>query len=195
MSSEDGGQARGSKRRGPREATRENLERAALSYLDRFDSTAENLRRVLLRHVHRSARAHGTDVEEGRRIVGELIARYRDSGLLNDTRYAATMARGLRDRGQSARAIRHKLQARGVPDDALARAIDDAGIAGPEQELVAARVFAKKRRLGPFRPPEKRLENRRRDLAALARAGFGPDVARAILQMDPGKLEPSDDEP
>jgi regulatory protein len=47
-------------------------------------------------------------------------------------------------------------------------------------EAAAARALARRRRLGPYRPGE-RAPYRDKDLAALARAGFRYDVARAVV--------------
>ena len=57
--------AGGSRRRVPRPATPERLEKAALAYLERFAASSESLRRVLRRRVRRSAELHGTDPAEG----------------------------------------------------------------------------------------------------------------------------------
>ena len=47
-----------------------------------------------------------------------------------------------------------------------------------------------RRRLGPFRAAPERQERRERDLAALARAGFGYDVARRVIGAEtPGDVE------
>ena len=70
--------------RGPRKATAKHLENAALHYLARFATSAENLRRVLTRKVDRSARIHGTDRAEGRAHVESLIRRFAASGLVDD---------------------------------------------------------------------------------------------------------------
>ena len=43
------------------------------------------------------------------------------------------------------------------------------------------RAFARRRKLGPFRPGE-RAPYRDKDLAAMARAGFRFDVARRIVE-------------
>ena len=77
------------KRRGPRKATPKHLENAALHYLGRFASSAANLKRVLMRKVQRSARFHGTDVDEGRTTVERLVARFARAGLIDDEAYAA----------------------------------------------------------------------------------------------------------
>ena len=177
------------KRRGPAKATAESLERAALAYLDRLDSTAANLRRVLMRRVHKSARAHGTDPEEGARIIDRLIERYLQSGLLDDERYAATMAYSLRQKGSSVRAIRHKLAGRGVSRDSIDAVFEAEGIDDGEGELAAARAFARRRRLGPYRTDDDRPARRARDLGALARAGFSFEVARQVIDVDESEIE------
>ena len=79
--------------------TREALERAALRYLDQFDTSAENLRRVLERQVRRVQRQVEPDLaERAFGIIEELIGRYKGSGLLNDERYAENLASSLRRR-------------------------------------------------------------------------------------------------
>lgn len=170
-------------RRSPRRATASHLENAALHYLERFSSSSANLRRVLLRKVARSARAHGTDPAEGARLVEAIIARYLQSGLLDDAAYAAQKATSLRRRGASSYGIRGKLAAKGVEAgliDAALETLDDQAEAG---DLAAACALVRRRRLGPYRPVEGRAAYRRKDLAALARAGFSLDVARRVLAV------------
>ncbi|MCE7894851.1 MAG: rhomboid family intramembrane serine protease [Sorangiineae bacterium PRO1] len=92
------------KRTGP--LTREELDAAALRYLDRFDSSAKNLRRVLLGYVKRVSAERGADAAaQGGEWVDELLARYQRSGLVDDARFAGAIASGLRRRGSSGRAI------------------------------------------------------------------------------------------
>jgi regulatory protein len=166
----------------PRKATPKSLENAALYYLERFASSAENLRRVLMRRVERSARAHDTDREEGAAAVDDIVRRFLASGLLDDRAYAAARAGTLHRRGGSARKIRASLMQKGVaPDDieaALAALRDEA----PDPEIAAAVTLARRRRLGPYRPDGDREARREKDLAALARAGFGYDIARKVIE-------------
>lgn len=177
------------KRRLPRQATASYLENAALYYLERFSSSSANLRRVLMRKVARSARAHGTDPAEGAGRVEAIIARYQQSGLLDDAAYAAQKAASLSRRGTSRYGIRGKLAVKGVDaeliDAALERLDDERG----PGDLVAACALVRRRRLGPYRPKEERAARRQKDLAALARAGFSLDVARRVLAADIEALE------
>lgn len=171
-------------RSGPKPATPERLEKSALAYLERYASSAAHLRRVLMRRVDRSARAHGTDRAEGAAHVDALIARYRSAGLLDDARFAEGRIVSLRRQGASARKIKAALKVKGVADAVIDGALGDhaarAGRAGAADDLAAALALARRRRLGPYRMAD-RAENRERDLAALGRAGFSYETARRVV--------------
>lgn len=177
-------------RPGPRKVTPKYLENAALFYLQRFATSAANLRRVLMRKVERSARFHGTDPAEGAQWVEALIARFVASQLLDDALYAESRAQSLRRRGASGRTIALTLRQKGVEGGIIDTAMAAADEAEERPELAAAARLARKRRLGPYRATEGRREARERDLAALARAGFSYDVALAVIDAEgPEALE------
>ena len=185
------------RREKPRKATPDSLERAALHYLRRYASSSENLRRVLMRRVLRSAEAHGTDPEDGAAVTDALINRYQSSGLLDDANYARLRAESLHGRGASARLIRTRLMAKGVDAediDAALAALDDLTM---DTELAAACNYARRRRIGPWRRAD-REAHREGDLAALGRQGFGYETARKVIEAaDTDELlaEASDDAP
>ncbi len=181
------------RRAAPRPLTPERLEKVALHYLERFASSAENLRRVLMRKVERTARAveragGEADRAEPARWVDALVARYVASGLIDDRAYAEAASASLRRQGRSARAIRQKLKAKGIGRGAAEAALEEAGGAGEAAEFRAAVSLARRRRLGPFGPAQGRRERRARDLASLARAGFGYDTARRVIDASEGEL-------
>ncbi len=165
--------------RTPRKITPKSLENVALHYLGRYATSSENLRRVLMRRVERSARVHGTDPAEGAAWVEALIARFQESRILDDAAYVGMRVATLRRRGDSARAIRAKLRGKGVAAGTV-----EEGLAGEtgESELAAAIALVRRRRLGPCRVETDRRAFFARDMAALARAGFTLDVARRILE-------------
>ena len=172
------------KKKTPRKATAKYLDNAALYYLSRYATSTENLKRVMMRKVDRSARFHGTDAEEGRALVEDMIGRFRTSGLLDDAAYAKSRAESLHRRGNSARVIRGKLKQKGVDDNVIAAALDARGEDtedGKDPELTAAVTLAKRRRLGPFAVKPPNGEQREKHLAALARAGFSYDVAQRVI--------------
>ncbi len=177
-------------RTGPKPVTPELLEKAALHYLERYASSAENLRRVLMRRADRGARVHGQDRAQSAAWVDALVERYVRSGLVDDKRYAEAAAASLRRRGASSRRIRQKLAQKGVDADIADAALKESGGAGDAADLAAAVKLARKRRLGPFGDPKQRRDRRLKDMAALARAGFSYAIARRVVDAgDEGELE------
>jgi regulatory protein len=186
MNEEQGGQTRKAERprKQPRKVSPRYLENAALHYLKRYAATLNQLKRVLVRKVDRSLQFHGGDRAEALGWVDALLARLVRSGLLDDEAYAGMKAHSLRSSGRSARMIAQKLRMKGVAADLVARKLADATAELSEEE--AARIWARKKRLGPFRTQaQTRQENRRKDLAALARAGFSFGVAKKVIDSVP----------
>jgi len=154
------------------------IEKWALFHLERYASSAENLRRVLGRRVRRRLGSDDEPVRAAGALIDALIANYRATGLLDDAAYAAGRAKSGLARGRSLRRIAAGLAAKGIgaEDAAAAVAALDGGAADPE--LAAACAFARRRRLGPFR---RAAADRRRELAAFALAGFARPTAEAVL--------------
>ncbi len=173
-----------------RKITERSIENAALFYLQRFSSSAENLRRVLIRKVWRAAGVAGADCEQGfiadgAAIVDRIVNRFVESGLLDDRTYAENRAASLHRRGLPVARIRHQLALKGVGldaiDHALAALIEEGREAPASLDLAAAVNLARRRRLGPFRQPPDRMGMRTKDLAVLARAGFSYPLAVQVI--------------
>src|SRR5260221_9248837 len=136
-------------RRGPPPVTAERLEASALFYLQRFASSAENLRRVLERRVERSARRHGTDRAQGREAVAALVLRLQAAGLLDDRLYAEARAASQHRRGRSLSAIRRGLAAKGVARGGAAAPTAALGAPKAQPDLPAAVALGAPRAPGP----------------------------------------------
>ena len=170
-------------RRKRRKATAQSLRNAALFYLQRYSTSAENLRRILMRRVERAAHAHGSDIKEGARFLDEIIIRYREMGLLDDRAYATAQTQSLHRRGTSLRAIRARLHAKGVGRKEIDRALTNLEPSTIDPDIPAAVIIARRRRLGPWRLSD-RADHRQRDLATLARRGFSFAVATQVIDAE-----------
>ena len=184
-------------RNSPGGALEQRLRRAALAYLERWASSEANLTRVLIRKLARWRREAGvvagarpseteeaSAVRESRPADAGMIARVVDHcrrlGMVDDRAYAETKVASGRRRGRSARKIEAGLAARGVDRGTVGAALADS----PIDEGRAALAFAKRKRLGPWRsPPSDDPAIRRRDMAALARQGYAPSLARKIASL------------
>jgi regulatory protein len=165
------------------------LERAALHYLERYSASTEMLRRTLARRVEKRARLRGEDPAAFAEMIAATVARAVSAGLVDDARFTDTRLATLRRRGTSSRGVSAKLAAKGVSRDVVEAAMQAEREAMPDGaaeaiEDQAARAYAKRRRLGPYRRPDLRAAHRDRDLAALARAGFAYGLARRVIDME-----------
>ncbi len=173
--------------KGPQTLDISALEQKALSYLERFDATAVQLRRVLRRFVASrlgagAESAPGLSRADWDTRVDVLIERYRGSGLIDDRRYAEALGRGLRARGASRAAVLQRLRGRGVDGETAALALQSVDVdGGASAEFTSACALVRRRRLGNYRPSEERRDKWQRDLAVIARAGFDFDTARRAL--------------
>jgi len=159
------------------------LERAALFYLERYASSAANLRRVLQRKLLKRAKEQEIPADASA-WIDQVVAKLTGTGLLNDLAFAESRVRRLFSEGKSLSRIRQTLIAKGVDKPTLEKALARLEIEapGPVSDLPAAIKFARKRRLGPFSAdPEARREKRQKDIAALARRGFPPEIARRVV--------------
>jgi regulatory protein len=139
------------------------------------------------RHIDRWARGqpHSEDVAAqaaaAKRAVREVVERLSSAGAVDDVRFAELRSRRLLRTGHSPRAAAAHLSARGVPAEVAQAALPAAGTS----ELDSAVAYARRRRIGPFRAEASadEAELQRRELGALARAGFGREAAQLALAM------------
>jgi regulatory protein len=177
----------------PRPISQQSLRIAALRYIDRFATSRENLRAVLMRRVQKAAYYHDTPtIEDAKSWIDALLNKLEEASFINDARYAEGRAGALHRKGTSMRVIRMKLKEKGLSDQDIEQALVtlEEESNSPNLERSAAIALAKRRRLGPFRSPEKREAFKDKDMGALARAGFSYDLASAIISAEtPEDLE------
>lgn len=184
----------------PKKITADYLHNAGLYYLQRFAASSSHFRRVMTRKIEKSCRYHdGQDRDECLKLLDRLVARFEESGLLNDEGYSRGMVASLRRRGLSARAIHARLSAKGLSAAQIEQALGDHGEdrSPDETDLIAALRLARRKRIGPWAPPrheepdiEKRAVGKAaapradKDLSTLARAGYSYDIAHRVMTMD-----------
>ncbi len=162
--------------------TRAQLREAALRHLSRFSATEAGLVRVLDRRIQRWRRraeaegAETADAGERARAEARQVARALvEAGVIDDAAYARQRSSRLTRSGRSRRAVSADLAARGIAPEIATTAMP-----ASRDELPAALEFARRRRIGPFRPSPGD-DTRLKDLGALARAGYSRGVAEQAL--------------
>lgn len=170
-------------RRPPKRMTASRLHNVAFHYLERYQSSRANLRRLLMRRVHKAATHFDEDPAQGADWVEAELDALEAQNLLNDNRYANMKALALHRRGASARMIEAKLRVKGVPSAAIEGALEAIRARDGDIDLKAACTFARKRRLGPWSRGARSEDwsDKQKDMAKFARGGFSFSVAKEIL--------------
>lgn len=154
------------------------LERAALDYAARYATTRAKLAAYLRRKIRERGWA-----EEGAAPVDALVERFSAHGYVDDQAFASARAESLLRRGYGARRIATALRAAGIDAD-IAGALRESLGAGAE---AAALHYARRKRIGPFAGHVPDAQEKRRWIAAMARAGHPFDIVLRVLDADPGE--------
>ncbi|MBC06166.1 RecX family transcriptional regulator [Thalassospira sp.] len=183
----------------PRKVTRDYLMNYATWYLERFAASRARLETLMRGKIRLSIAEYGTDPDEAVEWMNSVLSACEKAGFINDDAYAKGRARSLLRRGKALRVIAADLSARGIASDQIDAALtalkaeaDDAAyeeVRGTDPNIAAAAAYARRRRLGPWRRPDIREEKRDKDMAALARQGFGYDTATRIINSEIEELE------
>lgn len=173
-------------RKAPKKISKAYLENAALYYLQRYATSAENLKRILLRKVRRSCTFHQVPVEDFAPLVEELVKRYMSVGLVDDKSFAQAKVTSLRRQGHSGRSIIARLQVKGLSTAQIEAALKNVDDEHEDAENVAARAYVRRKKLGFYRKrPITDPKDLQKELASMGRAGFSYEVARRALAFLP----------
>ena len=162
--------------------TKQRLKNIALYYLQRFETSSENLKSVLMRRVNDYAYQNPEwNRQEAVDWIEEIVTQFEGYGYVDDARFAEMKIKDYLAAGKSVRYIKGKLQLKGVDETTIDSLLEEQEY----DEYASALRLAKKKRIGPFRSDEEsRKENRQKDLGTIVRAGFSYDVAQKILEEE-----------
>lgn len=169
-------------RRPVRKITKQRLKNIGLYYLQRFESSTDNLRQVLRRRIQKYAFQNPEfDRGEAENWVEELLSEFQNYGYISDERYAELKVKDYVAAGKSLRYIQGKLKAKGIDENLIEQFAEEQDY----DPLDAAMKMARKKHLGPFRQnEEERRELRQKDMRTLVAAGFDYETVMTVLDSE-----------
>ncbi|MCB2413733.1 RecX family transcriptional regulator [Demequina sp. TTPB684] len=154
------------RREAPTTAPAERARELALAMLTRGPRSSADLRERLI----------SKEIEPD--VADEVIARYREVGLLDDESLAATIARTRHaERGLAPRAISQELRRKGFGEEHIQAALEP--LTAEVQEDRARELAAKRWHKDSAASPDARV---RRTVAFLARKGYAASLAFALVR-------------
>ncbi|MCM1323677.1 MAG: recombination regulator RecX [Acetobacter sp.] len=166
----------------PKKPTKVRLRNIALYYLERFETSEDNLRAVLRRRIDKYAFFDKEyNPAEAYGWVNEVVEECAKHNFVNDERFAGFKINSYLNAGKPRRYIEQKLKAKGIDEKTIADLFENIDYS----ELETALNFAKKKKIGRFRADEEtRVANRQKDLGTLVRAGFDFEIAKEVLEAE-----------
>lgn len=170
------------KKSAPKRPTKVRLRNIALYYLERFETSEDNLRAVLKRRIDKYAFFDKEyNPSEAYTWADEVVEECAKQNFVNDERFAGFKLNSYLNAGKPRRYIEQKLKQKGIDERTISSLFENADYS----ELETALNFAKKKKIGRFREDEEtRMANRQKDLGTLVRAGFDFDIAKEVLDCD-----------
>lgn len=160
--------------------TYQRLYNITLYYLSRFDANTVKVRQMLRRRLQKVQLSGNEVPAEAEQWIEDVIVRMHQLGYINDERYCFNQVRILSDAGKSKRFIIGKLKQAGVSPDLIDKAFEEE----QTDDLLRAKKFVKRKKIGCFRPQSERMVSYPKDLAALGRAGFSYEVSVLALKQN-----------
>lgn len=149
----------------------------ALRYVERFATTRARFARYLARKM--AERGTVGDVPD----PVAMAERFAELGYIDDKGFGAAKAGAMARRGLGERRVAAALHHAGLSEQDRAPIVEESGA----QALSSALTYARRRRIGPFAAEVTDIDTRRRQLAAMMRAGHPYDLARRIVRAAPGE--------
>ncbi|MCK5296904.1 MAG: RecX family transcriptional regulator [Alphaproteobacteria bacterium] len=169
----------------PKKITPKRLYNIAVYYLQRYESSVESLRRVLIRRIDKSALVHEIDKDEAVEWAEDVIKKMMQFDFVNDERYSENQIRSMFQKGTSIYKMKAKLKSKGVPDETIETALSLFVSVTDNVDMRVAVKYAKRRRFGAFRQSkEVRKEKRNKDMAAMSRAGFDFGSSKTVIDAE-----------
>ena len=152
----------------------EKLQKYAIDYLSKYDSSKKNLADVIKKKIFR---LNISSQEKSKLInhIDNILSNLEKNNLINDERYCNSKIESLSLRGKSKSFIFNYLLKKGVDKFKIQNNLNTFEKNNSNWELTSAKIFARKKKI---------IESKNsyeKKLAKMARAGFSYEICKKIL--------------
>ena len=154
------------------------LKKYAISYLSKYNTSKGNLERVLKNKIRKML------LEKKEKFtlynsISSIITDLESKKFINDSAYADSKIYNFSLQGKSKKFVKSYLIQKYIEKDLIDETINNFELVNPDWEKESAEIFVRKYRLKP-----KDINNKEKNLAKMARAGFNYNISKKILGYD-----------
>ena len=154
------------------------LNKYAINYLSKYNTSKKNLEKILRNKIRRM------NLEKKEKFVlynsiESIITELESKKIINDKYYTESKIRNFSLQGKSKYFIKNYLILKGIEKDLIRDTLQNFELENPDWEMKSAKIFIRKKRLGV-----KDAKNMKKDLAKMANAGFDYNISKKTLGFD-----------
>lgn len=158
-----------------------SLKKYAVNYISKYNSSKSNLEKILKNKIRR------INLEKKEKFIlynsiGSILKELELKNIINDETYSESKIYNFYIQGKSKYFIKNYLINKGIKKELFDEVLKNFENNYPDWEIESAKTFARKKRLGTLENCN--LDNKKKDLAKMARAGFNYDIIKNILEIN-----------
>jgi len=164
------------------ETTIEGIRNFALSYLEKYNPSRQQLRTYLFKKLIKIKQKKSSK-QEIFNLIDSVVSTLIDQKFLSDKYYSDSKSKLLLRRGYSLNKIRYNLIKKGIDEKYIKASISKIKENEANPDFFSAIKICKKRRIGPIREEGNRALFYKKDISILARSGFSYETSKKVLEI------------
>ena len=164
------------------QATVDEIRNFALSYVDKYAPSKQQLRTYLLKKYLKLS-VPNIKKQDVTNLIDVVLSDLEKSKFINDKFYSESKAKSMIRRGSSINKIRNYLIGKGVKDQFIKDTVNKINENNSDQDFFSAIKICKKKRIGPARIDDNRPLFYKKDISLLARNGFDFETSKKVMEL------------
>ena len=165
------------------QVTVDEMRNFALSYVEKYAPSKQQLRTYLLKKYLKSS-VPNVKKQDIASLIDVVLSDLEKSRFINDKFYSESKARSMIQRGSSINKIRNYLISKGINDEFIKDTVNKIKDENSEQDFFSAIKICKKKRIGPARTEDNRALFYKKDISLLARNGFDFETSKKVMEIE-----------
>ena len=165
------------------QVTVDEMRNFALSYVEKYAPSKQQLRTYLLKKYLKSS-VPNVKKQDVTSLIDIVLSDLEKSKFINDKFYSESKAKSMIQRGSSINKIRSYLIGKGINDQFVKDTVNRINDENSDQDFFSAIKLCKKKRIGPARTEDNRSLFYKKDISLLARNGFDFETSKKVMDIE-----------
>ena len=165
------------------QVTVDEMRNFALSYVEKYAPSKQQLRTYLLKKYLKSS-VPNVKKQDITSLIDVVLSDLEKSKFINDKFYSESKAKSMIQRGSSINKIRSYLIGKGINDQFVKDTVNKIYDENSDQDFFSAIKICKKKRIGPARTDDNRPLFYKKDISLLARNGFDFETSKKVMELE-----------